>query len=163
MHLLLHNSIPHTYRCISRFFGLCFSRTILSWDFQTSFLVLLSYVSAPSSLLYHCVYFPQLVYISSGILGLKWYIRIYEDTAWRTHAKEKIDRASGQHHDRVVPVYGAWNTERGHAASGHPGTAGKRLEGEILWPSWDRLPIKLYKCSEFRAKRRENQGAALSN
>nr|DAY46192.1 MAG TPA: hypothetical protein [Caudoviricetes sp.] len=30
MHLLLHNSIPHTYRCISRFFGLCFSRTILS-------------------------------------------------------------------------------------------------------------------------------------
>lgn len=98
----------------------------------------------------------QLVYISSGILGLKWYIRIYEDTAWRTHAKEKIDRTSGQHHDRVVPVYGAWNKERGHATGGHSGTAGKRLEGEIIRPSWDWLPIKFNKCSEFRARRRKN-------
>ena len=152
-----HNNIPHTYRCISISSGLYFSRTILSWGFQTSFLVLFSYVlSTPSCLLYHCVYFPQLVYITSFIMYKKWYIRIYEDTAWRTHAKEKIDRASGQHHDRVVPVYGAWNTERGHAASGHPGTAGKRLEGEIIRPSWDWLPIKFNKCSEFRARRRKN-------
>lgn len=69
-----------------------------------SFLVLLSYVSAPSSLLYHCVYFPQLVYISSGILGLKWYIRIYEDTAERNKKrKEFIPSADGNNY-RIVKV-----------------------------------------------------------
>lgn len=126
------------------------------WYYLHMYQLLPTYVSVPSNLLYHCFYFPQLVYITSFLTYKKWYIHNYEDTAWRTHAKEKIDRASGQHHDRVVPVYGAWNKERGHATGGHSGTAGKRLEGEILRPSWDWLPIKFNKCSEFRARRRKN-------
>lgn len=45
-----------------------------------------------------------MVYISSGISYLKWYIHNYEDTAERNKKRKEIIPSADGNHDRIVKV-----------------------------------------------------------
>lgn len=82
------------------------------WYYLHMYQLLSTYVSAPSNLLYHCFYFPQLVYITSFITYKKWYIHNYEDTAERNKRRKEVIPSADGNYDWIIKVSLEQNRER---------------------------------------------------